>query len=243
MPALTIAPSPTPSLSPTATPTPAPTATPSPAPTPSRISLRGTGTGSTGAVSKQLLVNVPANVQANDLLIAEIAARGGTGLVITPPSGWTLIRRDNSSSSVAQALYEHLVPNSPPEPASYTWSFNNANDAAGGILAYIGASTVAPVDASNGQGNASSTSLTAPSVTVPSGHTSDLLVGLFSIASSSTVTVPVGTTQRWSFHATGGGISVAASDLQLVSTGATGNKIATIGSAAANAGALLALFP
>ena len=79
--------------------------------------------------------------------------------------------------------------------------------------------------------------------TVPCGHTSDLWVGLFSIASSSTVTVPVGTTQRWSFHATGGGIGVAASDLQLVSTVATGNKIATTGSAAANVGALLALFP
>ena len=65
----------------------------------------------------------------------------------------------------------------------------------------------------------------------------------FSIASSSTVTVPVGTTQRWSFHATGGGIGVAASYLQLVSTVATGNKIATTGSAAANVGALLALFP
>jgi hypothetical protein len=55
--------------------------------------------------------------------------------------------------------------------------------------------------------------------------------------------VPAGTTQRWSFHATGGGIGVAASDLQLVSAGTTGNKTATISSAAVNVGALLALFP
>ena len=177
------------------------------------------------------------------MLIAEIAVRGGTGLVITPPSGWTLIRRDNSTSSVAQAIYSHLVPNSPAEPSSYTWSFNNANDAAGGILAYIGASTVTPVDASNGQGNASSTSLTAPSVTVPSGNSSDLLVGLFSIANSGTVTVPAGTTQRWSFHATGGGIGVAASDLQLNSAGSTGSENATATTAGINVGELLALFP
>ncbi len=186
---------------------------------------------------------MPVGAQASDLLIAEIAVRGGTGLVITPPSGWTLIRRDNSTSSVAQAIYSHLVPNSPAEPSSYTWSFNNANDAAGGILAYIGASTVTPVDASNGQGNASSTSLTAPSVTVPSGNSSDLLVGLFSIANSGTVTVPAGTTQRWSFHATGGGIGVAASDLQLNSAGSTGSENATATTAGINVGELLALFP
>jgi hypothetical protein len=177
------------------------------------------------------------------LLIAEIAVRGGSKLVITAPSAWTLVRRDNSSTSVAQAIYQHVVPNAPAEPSSYTWTFNNANDAAGGILAYVGASTAVPVDLSNGQGNASSTSITAPSVTVPIGHQTDLLVGLFSIANSSTVTVPSGMVQRWSFHATGGGIGVAASDLLLGSSGATGDQIATAATAAANAGSLLALLP
>jgi hypothetical protein len=179
-------------------------------------------------------------VQPNDLLIAEIAVRGGSGIVISPPSGWSLVRRDNASS-VAQAIYGHIVPASPAEPASYTWTFNNANDAAGGILAYIGASTVTPYNASSGQGNTSSTSITAPSVTVPSGHASDLLVGLFSIANSGTVTVPTGTTQRWSFHATGGGIGIAASDLQLTSTGPTSSETAVAGTAGINVGELLAL--
>jgi len=144
---------------------------------------------------------------------------------------------------VAQAVYSHAVPASPAEPTIYTWTFNNANDAAGGILAYVGVSAAAPVDAISGQGNASSTSLTAPSVTVPAGHPSDLLVGLFSIANSATVTVPAGTTQRWSFHATGGGIGVAASDVQLGSAGSTGSQTATAATAAVNAGELLALFP
>jgi hypothetical protein len=235
--------SPSPTASATAAATSTATATPSPAPTSIPITLRSSLTASTAALSTQLAIGVPTGVQANDLLIAEIAVRGGSRLAITAPSAWTLVRRDDSSSSVAQAIYQHVVPNSPPEPSSYTWTFSTANDAAGGILAYVGASTVTPIDASNGQGNASSTSITAPSTTIPALDTSDLLIGIFSIANSSSVTVPAGMVQRWSFHATGGGIGVAASDLQLGSAGGTGNQIATAATAAANAGALLALAP
>jgi hypothetical protein len=229
--------------SPASSATPAPTAASTPAPPAGTIALRAIQTASTSALSAQLAIGVPTGVQPNDLLIAEIAVRGGSALVITAPAGWTLVRRDNSSSAVAQAIYEHPVPGSPAEPASYTWSFSNANDAAGGILAYAGASSAAPVDVSNGQGNASSISITAPSITVPASHASDLMVGIFSIANSSSVSLPAGMVSRWSFHAAGGGVGVAASDQQLGAAGATGNQIATAATAAANAGALLALTP
>jgi N,N-dimethylformamidase beta subunit-like, C-terminal len=262
-PSPTLAPSPSPSPSPTSTPAPSatatgsatpspsatasatqtPVATPGPTAAPQLIALRGSGTGSTATTSKQLTVNAPGGLQANDLLIAQVAARGGSGLVITPPLGWTLVRRDNASSSVAQAIYSHLVAAAPAEPASYTWSFSNANDAAGGILGYVGAASAAPVDASNGQGNSSSAAITAPSITTPAGHGSDLLVGLFAIANSSSIAVPAGTAGRWSFRAAGGGIGVAASDLQLGSAGATGSQTATAATAAANVGALIALTP
>jgi hypothetical protein len=231
---------------PVATPTmtaPAPTPTPSPGPTPARITLRGVATGSTNAASNQLTLPLPVSVQANDLLIAEVSVRGGGGLIVTAPAGWTLVRRDNSSTSVAQGIYRRVVPSPLSEPPNYTWKFNNANDAAGGILAYVGASASVPVDASNGQGNASSTVITAPSVTVPGGDTSDLLLSLFSIANSSAVTAPAGTTARWSFHATGGGIGVAASDVQLNADGPTGNRTATAATAASNTGALVVLLP
>ncbi len=194
-------------------------------------------------MSSLVTVNVPAGVQANDFMIAEIAVRGGTGTTIAPPAGWTLVRRDNIGSNVAQAIYSRRVPASPPEPSSYTFNFTSGNDAAGGIAAYIGVSAAVPVDVSNGQGNASSTNLTAPSVTIPAGNNADLLMGVFSIASSSLVTVPSGMTQRWSFRATGFGIGVAAGDVNLTSSGATGNQVATCTSAAGNVGALVALKP
>ena len=205
--------------------------------------MRGTGTGSTAVVSNQVVVSVPNGTQAADVMVAEIAVRGGSSTIITAPPGWTLVRRDNSARTIAQAIYSRVVPGSPPEPSSYTWTFSTGNDAAGGIAAYVGVSNVVAVDASNGQGNISSTSIAAPSVTVPTGNTSDLLLGLFSIANSSNVTLPPGMTQRWSFHAAGGGVGVAAADLQLVSDGATGNQAATAATAALNVGALVALLP
>jgi hypothetical protein len=68
-------------------------------------------------------------------------------------------------------------------------------------------------------------------------------MALFSIASGTTVTLPSGMTPRWSFRATGFGIGIAAADLNLTTSGATGNKVATAASAAANAGAEVALTP
>ncbi len=237
-------PVPTPTTALTATATPSSTASPVATPTPlAQITLRGTGTGSTATSSSQVIVSVPSGVQPNDVLIAQIAVRGGSSTVISPPTGWTLVRRDNSAKTVAQAIYSRVVPAAPVEPSSYTWTFTSGNDAAGGIAAYSGVSGVTVVDASNGQGNASSTSIMAPSVTVPSGNTADLLVGLFAIANSSNITLPAAMAPRWSFHATGGGIGVAAADLRPGVDGPSGNQVATAAAAALNAGALVALMP
>lgn len=228
---------------PSATASPSASAAPTPTPAAAQVTLRGIGTGSTSAVSRQLAVSVPAGLQSGDLLVAQIAVRGGGASVITAPAGWTLVRRDNFSTSIAQAVYSRLVSAPAAEPASYIWNFNNANDAAGGIAAYAGTSAAAPVDGSNGQGNSTSASITAPSLTVPAGNNQDRLLGLFAIANSSSVMLPAAATARWSFHAAGGGIGVSAADAQLTSSGPTGNLVATAASAANNAGALIALSP
>jgi hypothetical protein len=241
----TVQPSSTPGAS--STPIPSATAWPSAAPTPTpaaaQVTLRGIGTGSTSAVSRQLAVSVPAGLQSCDLMVAQIAVRGGGASVITAPAGWTLVRRDNFSTSIAQAVYSRLVSAPAAEPVSYIWNFNNANDAAGGIAAYAGTSAAAPVDGSNGQGNPASASITAPSLTVPAGNNQDRLLGLFAIANSSNVMLPAAATARWSFHAAGGGIGVSAANAQLTSSGPTGNLVATAATAANNAGALIALSP
>ena len=247
---------PTSSATPTTVPTPAPTPTPTPTqvatPTPTPTSggttativLRGVTTGSTASGSLgSVTINVPASIQANDVMLAEIAVRGGSGTTLTPPAQWAQVRRDDNSSTISQALYVHVVTAPASEPASYTWTFTSGTDGVGGMVAYGGVSSATPVDVAGGQANASSTSITAAAVTVPSGNNADRLVGLFAIPNSSAVTGPSGMTQRWSLHASSGGIGVEMSDLALSSSGATGSKSATAATAGANIGALVALLP
>ena len=176
-------------------------------------------------------------------MIAQVAVRGGTGINFVPPAGWSLIRRDSSGGTITQAIYARVVPASPPEPASYTWGFNAGNDAAAGIADYANVSGAVPIDANSGQANPSSTSIVAPSLTVPAADPSDRLLAMFALPNSSTITVPSGTTARWSFRAAGFGIAVAMSDVQLGSGGPTANLAATAGTAAVNLGAQVALLP
>jgi hypothetical protein len=62
----------------------------------------------------------------------------------------------------------------------------------GEILAYAGVSTSDPVRSSAGEVNASSTAVTAPSVTA---QARDAVVGLFGVARSASVAPPPGSTE------------------------------------------------
>ena len=207
------------------------------------IGFRGVSTGSTSSSNNQLNLNAPANLAANDVLIAQIAVRGGTSTTITPPAGWTLVRLDNQSTTIGQGIYSHAVIDPTSEPNSYTWAFSSSTNAAGGIIAYYGVSNVTPVDASNGQGNVSSTNITTPSLVVPAGDNGDLLVSLFSIASATSITLPPPVLPRWSLSASSGGVAIAMADLLLNSAGTVGGQTATAGTSSANIGALIALIP
>src|SRR5207248_3187250 len=168
---------------------------------------------------------VPVGAQPGDLMIAQIAVRGGSGQSITTPAGWSLVRTDFSGTAIVQAIYSHAVSSS--EPSTYTWNFKGNNNAAGGIADFFGASTVSPVDVSNGLGNTSSTSITAPGVVIPSTSTNDHLLCLFSTAGGVAPVTPAGTTGQWSFPAASFGIGVAMSDIPSVSAGATNTQLAT----------------
>lgn len=208
------------------------------------IALRGVATGSTTSTSRgHVTIGIPAALQANDVMLAQIAVRGGNGSFVTPPAQWTLVRRDNNTNTIVQAIYVHVVTSPLSEPASYTWNFTSGMDAVGGIAAYSGVNTATPVDIAAGQANGSSITITAPSVNVPVGNNADVLMGAFAIPNSSKITGPTGMTQQWSLHATSGGIGIEMSDLVLTTSGATGSKLAIAATAGANVGALVALRP
>ena len=75
------------------------------------IGWRSVSTNSTSSANNQFNIGVPTGVAANDILIAQIAVRGGSNTTITPPAGWSLVRRDNQSTTIAQAIYSHAVIN------------------------------------------------------------------------------------------------------------------------------------
>lgn len=77
----------------------------------------------------------PPNTVAGDAMLAQIVVRGGADVLTSAPPGWLLVL-SNDSGSVKSALYERTATNS--TPSTFTWSFNSAQQAVGGIVAYAG---------------------------------------------------------------------------------------------------------
>src|SRR6266404_3471303 len=188
-----------------------------------------------------LSISKPAGVVAGDVLVASVDAAGGSGTTITAPSGWTLIRRDDSGTTLAMATYYKVAGSS--EPASYSWGLGSSNvGAGGGIIAYANVDTGAPLNASGGQVNSSSASVTAPSITTTVPNT--MLVGFFGIASQSSFTAPSGMMERYGVSSGGSTkVSSEGADVAQPAAGASGTKVATASSAAVNIGHLVALAP
>jgi hypothetical protein len=191
-------------------------------------SSKGTKFGTSIKISK------PAGTLSGDVLLAGLFVRDAPA--ITPPAGWTLIRQDGSGYS-----YSHVAGGS--EPSSYRWTFPANHTAAGGIVAYSGADSIAPVQASNGQVNSKSVSLTAPSVTTTKPGT--MVIGFFGLMKQTSVTRPAGMKERVDVASTNGTKNATAelSELLVASPAATGNKVATAARAGANSGQLIALNP
>jgi hypothetical protein len=187
-----------------------------------------------------LTLGQPSGMAAGDVLIAQLAVRGGTDLTLTAPPEWILIRRDNYNGSIAQAVYSKAIFNPSTEPTQYTWYFDRGNDAGAGIADYAG---VGSIVANSGRGAASSNYVVTPSVQIPNGSAAVTVSGFFAIASGEPVVPPAKMSQHWSFRATGRGIGLSMGDLTMAPGQPTGYQIGTVSQAASNAGALVALSP
>jgi Bacterial Ig domain len=191
------------------------------------------------ATATTLTIAAPAGVTPGHVLLAAVHVRGQPA--ITPPSGWVLVRQEQNGSNMRAAVYYKVATGS--EPGSYTWTFASSQAAAGGITAWSGVSTTTPIDAHGGQVNASSNTITAPSITTTTANT--MLVGFFGIGPATMLTPPAGMTERWDVASTQGSFkatSGAASALQ-AAAGATGTRSATSGATSTNIGQLVALRP
>jgi parallel beta-helix repeat protein len=172
-----------------------------------------------------LTVATPNGVSGGQVLVAVVGIRQTAKYPITAPSGWTLVRRDSSSSgaSLSQAVYVKVAGSS--EPASYTWSFRYKTAAAGGIVAYAGVDPSSPVIAHSGRYSSSSTVMTGPSVSV--GVPGAALIGFFGNNGTRSTKPPAGMTEQFDVIADGTwGTSVAAANTLLPSAGSTGDRVA-----------------
>lgn len=201
-------------------------------------------TAVTSGATTTIAPNVPSGLADQDVMIAQVA--WGNNSSITPPGGWTLILDTAQSTNMHSALYYRVVATAGSEPASYTWTIGTSVQIAASITAYRGVDNASPIDnagaAAGGQGNSSSTSCTAPTITTVTDNCVLLFYG--SGAGAQTWTAPGTMTERYDIQTTGGTNRTATSDYETFATaGATGTRVATLSSATGNVGQLIALKP
>ncbi|HZR03370.1 MAG TPA: Ig-like domain-containing protein [Burkholderiales bacterium] len=191
-----------------------------------------------------LTITKPSGTAANDVLISSVAVTPSS-VAITPPTGWTLVRRTDNAGPTSNSLAVYYKVAGASEPTSYAWGMSGASFGVGGIQGFTGVDTANPINIENGQSTPSSTSHATPSITTTVANA--MLVTSHSFASSSSWTPPSGMTESFdkangSANATG--LTVEGSRVLLAAAGASGTKTAT---AAANADAgnahILALKP
>ena len=222
-----------------------------------RRSVNSAGTG--GATT--LVITKPAGLVAGDLLVAQITAKGGTGTFICPPSAsWTSIRREDSTTNLAQELFRISATATEVAATNFTFTFRSGATcfgtpsptvsvkSSGGLAAYIDVANQAdPVNVQSGSVNASSATTTVTGVTPTVANTR--LVGFYGLNTGSSYTnaVPASMTEIWDVAATGGTAASRttsrAADEAYAGTVATGNRNGTSAAAAINIGQLIALAP
>ncbi|HEX5466005.1 MAG TPA: Ig-like domain-containing protein, partial [Candidatus Limnocylindrales bacterium] len=186
-----------------------------------------------------LVLPAPEGLAAGDVLLASLSVRGKPS--IDAPSGWTLVRLDDATTTMEQGIWVHVV--GATEPTSYTFTFDKAQAAAGGIVAYRGVDPTAPIDTSAGLVNARGGTVTSPSLTTSA--SGEQVVAFFGFAASATFTPSGGLTERWDVASDAGSYKVAqeAADLTVADPGLVGPFTADPSGTAVGIGALVALRP
>ena len=201
------------------------------------IALRATAAGNNGAGDLTLTLPVPVGTGSGDVMVAHVIVRTA-GNTITPPAGWNLVLRQDSSSSISTATYVKVAGSS--EPSSYTWSFVAAREASGGIASYLGVDITTPVDASHAQYNNSTSNVDNSGVTTTTAN--DMLVYIVGIVVATTVNVPSGFTEQWRTTSSSSTTSEMSQEI-FSSSGATGTIHGTNSGSTSNVTILIALKP
>jgi len=187
-------------------------------------------------------INKPTGTVQNDVMIAAITF--GQNPTVTPPSGWTLIKRvDNLDASgySSTAVYYKVAGAS--EPASYTWTLSVAGCMASWIASYYNVNTSTPIDVNNGQTNnsysAPNYTFSTPSITTNYG--SEMIVAAFgTFGGIYTWTPPTGMTEFADVNNTSSR-AIEGAEVAQASAGASGTKTATCSTSSYGASVIFSL--
>ena len=147
-------------------------------------------TGSSGASS--LTLTMPTGVAARDLLVAQVATRGGR--TISTPTGWTKAVDTVDGTNLRQATFYRIAATAAPGPVTFT--FSASTQAVGGVSAYYGLKTTSVVDRfATAASVGGSSSATAASIVTQA--PASLVVSAFAAANGTAFSTPSGTTERY----------------------------------------------
>jgi RHS repeat-associated protein len=179
-----------------------------------------------------LTISTPTGTAANDVMIAAIGFNNASA-AITPPAGWTLVRRMTNSSTTSNSLAVYRKTAATGEPASHTWGVAGGAFLVGGIQSFSGVDTANPIDAESGQTTVSGTNHDTPSITTSAANT--MLVTSHTFASSQSWTPQAGLSEsfdRPSGSASATGQSITGTRAAQAAAGASGTKRSTAATSA-----------
>jgi hypothetical protein len=202
-------------------------------------SLVGTGTGNvttnSGASGTGVVVNKPANL-ANDQLIVALVYTRNSGATFTPPVGWTALGYvGNNCGFAAYGRYVHTASAETATTYTFTASTSSRWATEAFLVAGVNSNTFADVNAASAQ-ESSGTTITAPAVT-PTADGSLLVTchqGHIASTTVPTMTAPSGMTSVGQFNVTAapssGSFNLASTLALGTGTGgvSTGTKVATL---------------
>jgi uncharacterized protein YjdB len=191
------------------------------------IQLRAVSSAGAASGVLGLTVATPTGSVTDDVLLAAIAVRPNTA-VVTPPTGWTLVRRIDNAAGAANSLLVYHRTVTAGEPANHTWTFSASTGSAGGLAAFVNVDTGNIVDVEAGQTTASAVVHTAPSIVTTVAST--MLVTLHAFSSSASWTSPPAMSEAFDVasEALGAtGISLSGHYVLRPTAGATGTRSAT----------------
>ena len=205
---------------------------------------------SPGADASQAVVIVkPIGLASGNLMVAKITIFIETAAIVTPPADWTLIRADMVDGVIKTWLFWKNADAADAAAADFTFTIDTACTNLGAMSARTGHDPISPINAHNGQGNASSATVTAPTITpavancmicMEASASNDLTCSGYAITDDN----PASWLEAYDVLYNGDNDMMMAEGYALrPETSATGNGTATMSNNRTNVGQLIAIAP